>query len=118
MEKAVGIRRIINAYGYSLQGIRATYKHEAAFRQETWLFLVGAPLGLWLGETPVEQVLLIGSLLLVMIVEILNSAIESVVDRVGMEKHELSGRAKDQGSAAVLFSLLLAGITWGMILFT
>lgn len=113
-----GIRRIFDAFGYSLAGLRAAIQHEAAFRQELLIFIVLAPIGLWLGETAVEQVLLIGSLILVLIVELINSAIEAVVDRVGADRHELSGRAKDLGSAAVLLSLVNVVVIWVLILAT
>lgn len=113
-----GIQRLINASRYSWQGVKAAYKHEEAFRQEVWLFIVAVPLALWLGDTTIEKVLMIISVLLVMIVEILNSAIEAVVDRFGGEIHELSGRAKDMGSAAVTLSLLNVVIIWLFILFS
>jgi diacylglycerol kinase (ATP) len=108
--------RVARAFGYSLQGLRAAYKEESAFRQELILALVLAPLGLWLGRNGVERVLLIGSLLLVLIVELLNSAIEAIVDRIGAEQHALSGRAKDIGSAAVLLALLLVVVVWTLVL--
>ena len=111
-----GLTRIIKAAGYSWAGLKAAFKHEAAFRQELTLCLVMIPLGLWLGQTGVERALLIGSLLLVLIVELLNSAIEAVVDRFGGEQHELSGRAKDIGSAAVFIALLNAAIVWLLVL--
>lgn len=111
-----GIKRIFNACIFSYYGFKATWQHEEAFRQEVLLFLVTTPLGLWLGETIIEKLLLVGSMILVLLVELLNSAIEAVVDRVGLEHHELSGRAKDIGSAAVMLSLVWAGITWGSIL--
>ncbi len=114
--KARGVTRLINAFGYSLAGLRAAFRGEAAFRQELLVLAVMAPLGAWLGQTPVERLLLIGSLVTVLIVELLNSAIEAVVDRLGAEHHELSGRAKDMGSAAVLLSLLLVALTWLLIL--
>lgn len=107
-----GIKRIIHAAGYSYQGLIAAYRQEAAFRQETWLFLASIPLALVLGNNWVEVVAMTGVLLLVMIVEILNSAIEAVVDRVGHEVHPLSGQAKDMGSAAVFMSLVLAATVW------
>ena len=116
-QSAKGLRRIINAWGYSMAGLRACYQHEEAFRQELLLMLIGVPLGLWLGANGVERALLIGSLLLVPIVELLNSAVEVVVDRFGGEHHELSGRAKDIGSAAVLFSFLLVASVWALVLF-
>lgn len=112
-----GIRRIINAARYSQQGLRAAFVYEAAFRQELALFVVLAPIGYWLGQSGVERALLIGSLVLVLIVELLNSAVEAVVDRVSADSHELSGRAKDIGSAAVLVSLLNVGVVWGLVLF-
>ncbi|MET0069010.1 MAG: diacylglycerol kinase [Candidatus Thiodiazotropha sp.] len=112
----VGIRRLVNALGWSMKGLKATFKHEEAFRQEVYLLILLAPLGFWLGNDGVERALLVGPLLIVLIVELLNSAIESVVDRISDEKHKLSGRAKDQGSAAVLISLMLVVLCWGMVL--
>lgn len=109
-------RRIVNTLGYSLKGLRETFKGEEAFRIEVLLALVLVPLGIYLGETGLEKVLLSASVWLVLIVEILNSAIETVVDRIGSEQHAFSGRAKDQGSAAVLLSILLAGTVWGVLL--
>ncbi|MFV1983226.1 MAG: diacylglycerol kinase [Thiohalomonadales bacterium] len=111
-----GIKRIINATGYSLLGLVATYKNEAAFRQELWLAIVLTPIAIYLGNTGIERAMLLGSLILVLIVELLNSAIEAVVDRIGNEFHELSGRAKDIGSAAVMLSLLNLVVVWGFIL--
>ena len=111
-----GISRIIDAAGYSWQGLSAAYQHEAAFRQELFLALVMVPLAIWLGENGLEAAILIGSVLVVLIAEILNSAIEAVVDRFGHEHHELSGRAKDMGSAAVFLALTNVAITWGLIL--
>lgn len=112
-----GWKRIVKAMQYSWQGVRAAYHHEAAFRQEVFLLLAGVPLALWLGDSAVEQALMIGALLLVLIVELLNSAIEAVVDRSGTERHELAGRAKDMGSAAVTLALLNAVIIWSFMLF-
>lgn len=109
-------RRIVKSCSYSLQGLRATFQKEEAFRVEVLLALVLLPLGLYLGATAVEKVLLTGCVVLVLIVEILNSAIESVVDRFGSEQNELSGRAKDQGSAAVFLSLLLVLLVWSLVL--
>ena len=109
--------RLFRALGYSFQGLRAAFVHEAAFRQEMVLSIVLIPLGLWLGETGLERALLAGSVLLVMIVELLNSGIEAVVDRLGEGPHELSGRAKDIGSAAVLLSLINVLGVWALILF-
>lgn len=111
-----GISRLINATEYSRQGLIATWRNEAAFRQEVCLAIFLIPIALWLGESGVERALLIGSILLVMIVELLNSAIEAVVDRVGPEQHPLSKIAKDTGSAAVFISLLLWISTWSCIL--
>lgn len=111
-----GIRRIINATGYSWKGICSAYKHEAAFRQELWLAVILIPAGILLGETLLDKAILVSSLLLVLVVELLNSAIESVVDRVSDEHHELAGRAKDMGSAAVLFALVIAAIVWAAVL--
>lgn len=111
-----GIKRIINATGFSMRGLYAAFKHEAAFRQELALCAVLAPLAIWLGETAVEKSLMIGSLMLVLIVELLNSAVEAVVDRVSNEQHELSGRAKDIGSAAVFISLANVTVIWALII--
>jgi diacylglycerol kinase (ATP) len=110
-----GIRRIVNATFFSLAGLRAAWQHEAAFRQELMLAIVLIPTGIWLGRTAVERALLIGSCLLVLIVELLNSGIEAIVDRVGLEPHRLSGQAKDLGSAAVFVSLVLVLVVWGLI---
>ncbi|MCU7814143.1 MAG: diacylglycerol kinase [Candidatus Thiodiazotropha sp. (ex Rostrolucina anterorostrata)] len=115
-KNSVGLRRLVNALGWSMKGFQATFKHEQAFRQEVLLLILLAPLGLWLGDTGVERALLVGPLLIVLIVEMINSAIESVVDRIGTEKHQLSGRAKDQGSAAVLISLILVVMCWVLVL--
>ena len=111
-----GLTRLVRAFGYSIQGIRACYRHEAAFRQEVLVALLVVPLGLWLGDGGVEKALLAGSWLFVMVVELINSAIEATVDRFGPEHHELSGRAKDSGSAAVLVSIGLALLVWASIL--
>lgn len=110
-----GFRRIVNATRYSAQGFRHAWQHEAAFRQEVTLTILMLPLALWLGRTPTERLLLIGSCLVVIIVELLNSAIEATIDRFGTEHHALSGRAKDLGSSAVFVSLVLAAATWGTI---
>ena len=108
--------RVFRAFRYSMQGFKAAFQGEAAFRQELVVVLLLAPVGIWLGKTGVEQALLVGSLLLVLIVEILNSAIEAVVDRFGGELHSLSGQAKDMGSAAVLLSIFLAMLVWFLVL--
>ncbi len=115
-QNAKGLKRLINACFFSAAGFKATWQHEEAFRQEVILFIIALPLALWLGDSPVEKSLLLGSLVLVMLVELLNSAVEAVVDRVGFEHHELSGRAKDIGSAAVTLALIWAAITWLLIL--
>ncbi len=112
-----GLTRIVKATQYSWQGLCATYRHEEAFRQETWLCLVLIPLGLYLGDDGVEKALLMASVMLILIVELLNSAIEAVVDRFGGEMHELSGRAKDMGSAAVALSIGLLALVWILVLF-
>ncbi|MBN2866455.1 MAG: diacylglycerol kinase [Thiotrichales bacterium] len=111
-----GIKRLFYATQYSMMGLRAAWKHEAAFRQETVLSLPLIVLTFFLPVSIIEQILLVGSLVLMIIVELVNSAIEAVVDRIGSEWHELSGRAKDIGSAAVLISLLFAVFTWLLIL--
>jgi diacylglycerol kinase (ATP) len=111
-----GLDRIRRATGYSWAGLRAAYVGESAFRQEVWLALVGTPLAFWLGQGWVQVALLLGSLMLVLIVELLNSGIEAAIDRVSFELHDLSKRAKDLASAAVMLSLLLAAGVWGAAL--
>lgn len=112
-----GFFRFIKAAEYSWYGIKATYKYEEAFRQEAWLAIILTPVAFFIATSGIELALLLGSLLLVLIVELLNSAIEAVVDRIGSEKHELSGRAKDIGSAAVFFALMNVVVIWVCILF-
>jgi len=107
-----GLKRVFYAAGYSWKGFKSTWKHEAAFRQEVILFTLMAPLAFWIGETASERVILIAVLLIVLVVELLNSAIESVVDRISEDYHKLSGRAKDQGSAAVFLSFSMAILVW------
>jgi len=107
-----GIKRIVLAAGYSCKGLRQAFRHEAAFRQELLLVAVLLPLAVLLDVEPVSRVLMISTLALILIVELLNSAVEAVVDRIGTEHHELSGRAKDMGSAAVLITLLLTAYVW------
>ena len=109
---ATGITRIINAAGYSWLGIKAAYQHEAAFRQEAWLCLVLTPVALYYGPGLADKAILIASLVFILLIEILNSALEAVVDRHGDDIHPLSGRAKDMGSAAVLFAFIIAGLVW------
>jgi diacylglycerol kinase (ATP) len=111
-DKATGLNRIMRAAVFSMAGIRAALRSEAAFRQECLLAAVMIPAAFWLGRTGIERILLIAPVLLVLIVELLNSAVEAVVDRVGREFHELSGQAKDMGSAAVLISLVLTLGVW------
>ncbi len=111
-----GLTRIIKATGYSWQGLKAAYKNEAAFRQELLLAVVLIPLAIWLADNVIQMALMISSVILVLIVEILNSAIEAVVDRFGGELHELSGRAKDMASAAVFFALIYMLVIWGLML--
>jgi diacylglycerol kinase (ATP) len=111
-----GWRRLVNATGYSWAGLKAAWRNEEAFRQEGLLCAALVPLALWLGDSAVERALLMGSLLLVVIVELLNSGIEAAVDRISLERHELSGRAKDIGSAAVFVALLNAALIWLLIL--
>ena len=110
-----GITRLINATRYSAQGIICAWRNEEAFRMELLLMMVLIPAAFWLGHNAIEYTLLIGSCLLVAIVELLNSAIESVVDRISDELHPLSGQAKDMGSAAVLLAMALVVITWSLI---
>lgn len=111
-----GLDRIIRATGYSLDGLKTAYRGESAFRQETWLGIVLIPASFWVGRSWLEVALLAGSVLLVMIVELLNSGIEAVVDRVSFELHDLSKRAKDLASAAVFLSLVLCGGIWAAAL--
>ena len=108
--------RAWQAFLWSMQGLRATWAVESSFRLEVYLFVVLAPLAAWLGQTGVERALLVGSLLLVLTVEVLNSALEAVVDRWGPEHHELAGRAKDMGSAAVFLADINVLVCWGFLL--
>jgi diacylglycerol kinase (ATP) len=113
-----GLERLFKAIGFSMQGLIAAFKNEAAFRQEIYLSVILIPLGFYLGETGVEIALLVSVILLALITELINSGMEAVVDRFGGEQHELSGRAKDVASAAVLIALLNVVLVWGCILFT
>jgi len=117
MQKNTGIKRIFLAFGYSIKGIKSAFKYEAAFRQEVLLALILIPIALMVEVSQIERILLISPVILVLIFEIINSAIEAVVDRIGIEFHELSGRAKDMGSAAVLIGLALTAYIWIEILF-
>ena len=110
--QATGLLRLIRALKWSLAGLKAAFQYETAFRQEVLICIVLAPLGLWLGENPVEKYLLAGSLLLVLIIELINSAIEAAVDRISDEIHPLAARAKDMGSAAVFRARVKAGLIW------
>lgn len=110
------LARLRAAFFNSMNGFKAAWLSEEAFRQEIYLLAVTVPLGLWLGKTGIEKALLVGSILLILIVELLNTGIEIVVDRIGIERHKLSGRAKDVGSAAVFVSLILAGVMWLLVL--
>ena len=111
-----GLRRVLNAAGYSWAGLGAAFRHEDAFRQETFLALVLIPLALILGDTGIERALMIGAVLAVLIVELLNSAVEAAVDRISLEHHHLIKRAKDMGSAAVMLSLINVVCVWTLIL--
>lgn len=111
-----GLRRVWNALHYSLAGLRAAYRHEDAFRQEVWLAAVLIPIALLLPVTGVERALMIACVLLVVIVELLNSAIEAAIDRIGLENHDLSKRAKDIGSASVLVTLVMTAVVWACVL--
>jgi len=114
--KPTGITRLLRAIGDSFQGFRHTWREEAAFRQEVALALLVIPAGLYFGDTGVERALLVSPMLLILVVEILNSAVEAVVDRSGTERHPLAGMAKDMGSAAVMLSFALLGTVWFLIL--
>jgi len=113
----MGLARILNAFRYSLAGLAAAYRHEAAFRQETWLALILVPAALFMSVDGLGKALMVGSVLLVLMVELLNSAVEAVVDRVSLEHHELAKRAKDIGSAAVMISLVDVAVVWTLVLF-
>lgn len=115
-EKPQGLTRILRAARASWKGLLGAYREEAAFRQELALSVLVIPLGLWLGRTGVERAALVAPMLLVLIVELLNSAVEATVDRIGLERHVLAGLAKDIGSAAVLMSFVLLGVVWVLIL--
>ncbi len=116
-KSGVGLMRLVRAFGWSMAGFRAAFTGEAAFRQEVAVALIMTPISFWLGQTAVERAMLISSLLLVLLTELLNSAVEAVVDRVGSEQHPLSGRAKDIGSAAVFISLVNAAVVWGFVFY-
>jgi diacylglycerol kinase (ATP) len=115
--KPAGLTRVLRAFGASYRGFCGAFRGEAAFRQELAVALVVIPLGLYLGESGIARALLVGPMILVLVVELLNSAIEATVDRIGLEHHELSGLAKDLGSAAVVASFSLLGLNWLLVLF-
>jgi diacylglycerol kinase (ATP) len=110
-----GFQRLLNALFYSLSGLRLAFHHESAFRQEVGLAVVLIPLACIIDVTAAERALLFGSVLLVLLVELLNSSVEAAVDRIGLDTHRLSKRAKDLGSAAVLIALLMLTTTWGLV---
>lgn len=110
-------RRLLNAIGYSCAGFAAAFRHETAFREEVALAVFLVPAGLWLGGNAAEKALLAGSVVLVLVTELLNSAVEAAVDRVSLEDHRLAKRAKDMGSAAVMLSICITVLTWGLVLF-
>jgi len=115
MAKDTIIAHILNAFIWSMAGIKAAWKNEQAFRWEAAIVLLMMPVGLWIGRTAVEWALLIASAMSILITELLNSAVEAVVDRIGPERHELSKRAKDLGSAAAFISMITAAVVWGLI---
>ena len=115
--KPRGFTRILRAFGSSMRGLSGAYREEAAFRQELALAAIVIPLGLWLGHGPIERALLVAPVFVILIVELLNSAIEATVDRIGLERHKLAGLAKDIGSAAVLMSFVLLTVVWLIVLF-
>lgn len=115
--KKTGFRRIVNAAGYSFSGLRAAWRTEAAFRQEVILVAILLPLAFLLGNTGMERALLISVCMVVLVAELLNSAIEAVVDRIGPEQHPLAGAAKDLGSAAVFVALVMVVMVWGLVLY-
>ncbi len=112
-----GITRVWNAFHYSMAGLAAAYRNEDAFRQEVWLAAVLVPLALWLPTSGIGKALMIASVLLVILVELVNSAVEAAVDRISFEQHHLAKRAKDIGSAAVFVALVNAVVVWGLVLF-
>jgi len=116
-DKPTGVTRVLRAFGNSLKGFAGAFREEAAFRQELALAVVVIPVGVWIGDSGVERALLIAPMLLILVVELLNSAIEAVVDRVGLERHRLSGLAKDIGSAAVFMAFVLLVTVWVLVLF-
>jgi len=116
-QKPTGLIRLVNASGNTWKGYVGAFREEAAFRQELALCVVLFPLGLWLGQNGIERALLVGPIFIILIVELLNSGIEATVDRIGLERHQLSGLAKDLGSAAVFTSFALLAVVWALVLF-
>ncbi|MGQ0287277.1 diacylglycerol kinase [Pasteurellaceae bacterium 22721_9_1] len=116
-DKTTGLTHLINSTRYSLQGLKSAVKNEAAFRHELFMGIFAIPLAFYLGDDRFEIAFMIGAYLLVLVAELLNSAVECVVDRIGTERHELSGRAKDQGSAAVFIALVNMAIVWALMIF-
>lgn len=114
--KPTGLVRLVNAFGNTWKGYVGAFREEAAFRQELALCVVLFPLGLWLGENGIERALLVGPIFIILIVELLNSGIEATVDRIGLERHQLSGLAKDLGSAAVFTSFAMLAVVWALVL--
>lgn len=115
-DKPQGLVRLLRAFGNSIKGFAGAFREEAAFRQELAMAVLVVPLGLWLGHTGIEKALLVAPMLLILVVELLNSAIEAAIDRIGYEHHKLSGLAKDIGSAAVFLSILLLVTMWLLVL--
>jgi diacylglycerol kinase (ATP) len=114
--KPTGLMRLLNAFGNTNRGLIGAWREEAAFRQECALAVVLIPLGFWLADNGIERVLLVGPVIFILVVELLNSAIEAAIDRIGKERHTLSGLAKDMGSAAVFGSFVLLAFSWAMVL--
>jgi len=112
-----GLGRVWNAFHYSMAGLAAAYRNEDAFRQEVWLAVLVIPLALWLPASGIGKALMVASVLLVVIVELVNSAVEATVDRISLDRHHLAKRAKDIGSAAVFVALVNAVVVWGLVLF-
>lgn len=110
-----GLKHLVHSTRYSLKGLKAAFRYEAAFRQEVVLCVLLLPVAGWIADDLLSWLILVGSCLVVLITELLNTAVENVVDRIGSEKNELSGRAKDIGSAAVMLALMLAGLCWGLL---
>ena len=115
-DKPRGVMRVLRAFAFSASGLAGAFREEAAFRQELLFAIVAIPLGLWLGRSGIERALLVAPVLLVLVVELVNSAIEATVDRIGPERHPLAGLAKDAGSAAVFMSFVLWGVVWALLL--